>query len=602
VGASEDYSAGDRPKKQGENTMTNMSGADAIVATLKAYQVEVAFGFIGHSTHQIAQAMSESGIPTVNPATELGGAYMAVAYNYLRNAPAAVGLWHTVGSLFIPPALQEATSSRIPSVHLGFNSDSRLSHRDGLQQVPAAMMESVTRFNARVERADKLPELIHRAFQTAQGIPAGAAYLDIPFDLTSDRATAVVPKGWKVPRARAAPHREQVREASQLIRSARRPVVLLGGGAVRSGAGKSIAELLDVLGIPFVTTTTAQGLLPDTHPLSLGTAGMAGWTSANDALKEADLLLVLGSRLADWGISQGFTVRLPRLIQVDTDPARLGEFYFPDLSIVADVDAFAAALVADLRSSTQGQSLDRGRWDEHVAICKKRKQDWLEFLSEAGKDDRFPVSPWRIMAELRAAMSEDDIIVSDIGNHSWWVLQGILVRKPRKILMSFGEGLLGSAVPMGIGAKLAQPTSNVFVATGDGAVQYHLNELRVAVERGAPIIIVVFNDGRYGANDMMMRGKFGRASWTQFKNPNYVKIAEAYGAAGERIETAGAIRPALERAASSGKPYVIDIPISTEVPFVDNHISGPVFMLDGRDIPKDVSGSLLAGEGGHASK
>ncbi len=573
--------------------MTMMSGAEAIAETLKRYGVELAIGFIGHSTHAIARATSERDIQTVNPATELGGAYMMVAYNYLRNAPAAVGLWHTVGSYLIPGALAEATSSRIPAVNIGFNSDSKLTARDGLQQVTSSMLGAVTRFNARAERLDKIPELLHRAFQTAEGAPAGATYVDIPFDLTFNRGAAVIPQGKPKEPSLPAPSSEDVRAAAQMLRSAKRPLLLIGGGAVRSGAGPEIRELVERMGLPFITTTTAQGVIPDSHPLSLGSAGMAGWKCANEALAEADLVLVLGSRLADWGISQGFTVQLPPAIQVDVDVARLGEFYRPEISILSDVKMFVSALAAQILPNEDLPS----KWEAFRSRNQARKTEWLAAVEEAGQDDQFPMNPWRVMAELRKAISSHDIIVSDIGNHSWWVLQGVYLDEPKRLLMSFGEGMLGSAIPMGIGAKLAERDATVFVATGDGAAQYHLNELRVAAEHNAPVVVVVFNDGRYGANDMMMKGKWGEAAWTEFSNPDYVQIAKSYGADGERIESVADLGPALLRAKKSQTAYVIDVPLSREGAFLNNNASGPLFVLDGRDIPSDNSGALTTGQG-----
>jgi acetolactate synthase I/II/III large subunit len=583
--------------EQGEmNNMTRVSGADAIVETLKEYGTEIVFGFIGHSTHEVANALAKSGLRTVNPATELGGAYMAIAYNYLRNAPAAVGIWHTVGSLLIPPALQEANSTRIPSVHLGLNSDSRLTHRDGLQQVPSKMFDAVTRFNARVERVDKLGEIIHRAFQAAQGFPAGATYVDIPFDLTADRSEIVIPRGWKAPRLRVAPNAEAVSETARLLRAAQRPLFVIGGGAFCSEAGSEILRLVELLGIPFVTTSTAQGIIPETHALSLGTAGMAGWTCANDALQEADLIIVLGSRLSDWGIAQGFTAKLAAtMVQVDLDVARLGEFYFPTLPVVADVRDFTTALTEAFTDAADVAALRNAR-SAYRAVAAKRKSEWVALIGAHHTDDQFPINPWRIMSELRAFMSADDILVGDIGRHSWYALQGTMMEKPRRMLMSFGEGVLGSAVPMGIGAKLANPQSTVVVATGDGAAQYHMNELRVAAEHDAPIVIVIFNNDQYDANEQMMCGKYGKGSWTTFKNPDYVQIARAYGGDGERIERAADIGSALRRAKASGKAYVINVPISTSIPLVDNHASGAIFMIGGRDIPADTSGTLMAGE------
>lgn len=572
-----------------------ISGAKQIVDTLKNYGTEIVFGFIGHTTHEIAHTLSQSDIRVVNPASELGGAYMAIAFNYLRNAPAAVGIWHTVGSLLIPPALQEATSSRIPFVNLGLNADSRVAGRDALQQVPYLTFAPVSRYAARAERVDKLGELVHLAFQAAQRMPAGAAYVDIPLDLTVDRSPVAAPPALAAPRLRPGPDAEDVARTVALLQSAHKPVMVVGGGAVMSDAGDEIRALAEMIGMPVVTTSTAQGIVDETHPLSLGTSGGWGTTCANDALREADVVLVLGSRLTDWGISQGYTAAMAsRLIQVDIDPARLGEFYFPELSVVADIKAFAAALMAALEGPVAAGMREAS--GPRLARLADEKAAWRAFIDGQGRDDQFPANPWRIMGEIRQFLGEDDIVVGDIGNHSSWVLQGVLCRKPRKTLMSFGEGVLGSAVPMGIGAKLAHPDATVVVATGDGAVQYHLNELRVAVEHDAPVIIVIFNNGQYDANEQMMRMQFGAASWTRFRNPDYVQIARAYGGDGEAIASADEIGPALQRARGSGVPYIIEVPITTDVHLVNNNATGPLFMMEGRDIPADMSGTRVVGE------
>lgn len=577
--------------------MDKITGARAIVATLQECDTELVVGFIGHSTHEVARELEGSGIRVVNPATELGGAYMTLAFNYLRGRSASVGVWHTVGSLLLPPALREATSSRIPSLHIGLNADSRLRHREGLQQVPAEVFEKVTRLTARVERVDTIPDALLKAYQAAHGIPAGATYVDVPFDLTADRAMVQVPKRPPAPVRRSRPYAEDTQRLLDLLCRAERPVLVVGGGAVSSGAGAEIARLAELLSVPVVTTTTAQGIVPEDHPLVLGTSGQAGWTCANDTLAEADLALVLGSRLSDWGISQGFTSRMPTLVQVDLDPARLGEMYHPEFSLVADVRGVVAAVVELAESPEHAARVAAARADrsELLALAAERKRAWRAFVDEAGRDDRFPVSPWRMMAQVRALLGEDDILVSDIGNHTSWSLQGTVLRKPRRMLLSFGEAVLGSAIPLGIGAQLAEPDATVVVATGDGAAQYHLNELRVAVEHDLPVIFLVLDNGGYDANHKMMTGKFGSSAWSRFTNPDYAQIARAYGAQGERIESADQLTAALNRARAARAPYVIHLPIDPEVTLVDNHVSGPAFLLEGRDIPADESGTLPVG-------
>lgn len=577
--------------------MSIKRGADAIVETLKENGTELVFGYIGHSTHELADAVGKAGLRTINPATELGGAYMLNAYNYLKGRPAATGIWHTVGALLLHPALMEARSSRIPSVHLGLNGDSRLRGRDGaLQQVPSETFVPVTRSTERVERIDKLGEAVHKAFHMAQGVPAGPAYLDIPFDLTVDRAEIVIPPGLGGAAAHPEPADADVREAAERLVAAKRPVIIVGGGVVRGDAGDEVRAIAELAGIPFVTSSTAQGVISEEHPLCMGTTGLWGWRSANEALGEADFALIIGSRLSDWGVAQGYIANLPsKIVQVDTDPAELGEFYFPGLAIVADAKAFARKLLAVL-PETKGFEQVPFESRKTVQWAMERKQSWQDWIAEAGENDGFPLSMWRVMRDVRELLGPDDILVSDIGGHSIPVMTGAIMRKPRRLLLSFGEGVLGSSFPMGIGAKLAEPSSKVVVATGDGGLQYHFNEMRVAMAENLPLVVLVFNNGTYGANDGMMKAWYGASQWSEFENPDWVALARAYGADGERIEQVADLRSALQRGLASDKPYVIDIPVDPTEGFPENGAVGPAFLLKGREIPADVNGGLIAGE------
>ena len=576
--------------------MSVKRGADVVVESIKAYGADLIAGFIGHTTHEVADAVGKAGIRTINPATELGGSYMLNAYNYLKNRPAGVGIWHNVGSLLIHPALMEARSSRIPVVHFGLNSDGRLSGRDGaIQQVPVAAFAPVTRFSQRVERVDKLGEAIHEAFHAAQGVPSGSAYLDVPFDLTVDKCEAVVPQGYKMADAAVWASVDSVRKATEELLAAKRPIIVVGGGVARNDGGAAVQALAELAGIPFVTTTTAQGVISEEHPLSMGPVGMCGWRCANETLAEADFALVLGSRLADWGVAQGFIAKIPPMVQVDTDPAQLGRFYFSRLSIVADAGTFARQLLEVLAHHKAFVAVpfqDR----EIVRRASERKKAWRHWVDSKGENYQFPLSKWRVVRELRSILGPEDIVVTDIGAHSGPLMCGAIMRKPRRLLLSFGEGILGSGFPMGIGAKLAEPSRTVVVGTGDGSFQYHFNELRVAVEQKLPMIVLIFNDGVYGANDGMMKHWYGAAQWTQFTNPNWVGIAKAYGAEGERIEHTDELGAALRRGKAANKPYVIDIPVDPMEGPPEVGAVGPAFLLKPRVIPPDINGSLLAGE------
>ena len=577
-------------------------GADLIIEAIEEYGTEQVFGFIGHTSHYVADAIRKShlGRGVVNPATELGGAWMVNGYNYIKDRSAAVGMWHCVGNLLLHPALQEARNGRIASVHIGLNSDGRLAGRaEAAQQVPWQSFVPIARSTQRVERLDKVGEAIHEAFRVAQGHPAGPAYVDIPFDLTSDRIDdrALVPRGSVSPKSAPRACGEDVRQAAAQLVAAKNPAILTGGGVARCRGGAALLKLAEMAGVPVITTSTGAGVFPETHALAMGSAGFCGWKSANDMLAAADFALVLGSRLADWGIAQGYITKMPRFVHVDADPAVLGSFYFPVLSIVADAKMFMEQLL-EVLPGTPGFKPLRFEERENCRKAGELRKAWNAWLGEQERGQGMPASMFRVMAEVRKVQRPEDIIVSDIGNHTLPVFGGAILQRPRRLLTSMAEGILGCAFPMALGAQLAEPGSRVFVAAGDGALYYHFNELRVAVEHKLPIIAMVFRNDAYGANWTFMKHQFGQNNWSEFKNPDWVGIAKAFGAHGELIRDAGDIGPALQRAIDSGKPALIEIPVSKTQGMGSDPVGGvgPNLLLTGRDIPVDTAGAMYPGE------
>lgn len=572
--------------------MSVMNGAQAVIRTLEEYDAELVVGYIGHSTHELADTLiHDSNLRAVHPVTELAGAHIVNAYNFLRGRPAAVGLWHTCGSLLVTGGMYEGIVSRIPSVHLGLNVDGSFKGREGIQEMPnEEVFRPLTRYTERAERPDKLPEAVHRAFQRAQGAPNGPTFVDIPFDITIDEAEMTIPRGWKPPARRVAADASEIERAAALLLGAQRPVMLIGGGAVTSGAEEEVRELAELTGVPVTTTYTAQGILPEDHQLALGTSGTLGWPCANEVTTAADVVLVVGSRIADWGYAQAYAGALDgELIQIDTDADQLGAFYVPEISLLADAKTALRQLIDAVRASGQhvDEPFEERSW--YAANTEAKDRFMAEMDRRAGSDET-PLSPWRVMRDVQSQLGEDDIIVTDTGNNSGWVFQGTISRKPHRLLLSFGAGVLGAGFPMGIGAKLAEPDSNVVVALGDGGFQYATNEIATALRYDLPITVVVFNDGHYGANDGFQKGLYGRTSWTELNNPDYVALAKAYGADGERVDDPAQMAAAVKRGIDSKTVYVIDVPISTEHGYPATGV-GPTIRWEPRRWPADVVGT-----------
>lgn len=577
--------------------MPIMTGARAMVETMTEYDTELVVGYIGHCTHELADALT--GHPTIRsfpPATEYGGGSIVNGYNYVKGRPAALAAWHSVGSFVASGPIFEAQIGRIPSIHLGFNVDGTMKDREAMQEMPNhEVFRNITKFSTRVERPDKLPEALHKAFQLAQVGRLGPAFIDIPFDITIDEADMVIPRGWKAPSVRQTADPADVEQILDLLLQAERPVLLVGGGGARSGAGPEVLALAEALALPVATSSTAMGILPEDHPLSLGLCGTIGWPIANEAIRTADVVLVAGSRLSDWGYAQAWAADLPgRLIHIDNDPEQIGAFYFPELGIVGDVKAVLGQLV-DAVQRRGAHAVASNVLEARRARTSEQRESWLGILRERWASDEFPMSPWRVVHDVQAQLDDDDIIVVDAGSNTSWVFQGTVVRKPYTLLAPFGVGNLGTAFPMGIGAKLAAPDSKVVVMTGDGGFHYTFNEMSTAVREDIPVVAVVFNNGYYGSNLGFMNTLYGHAEWVKLANPDFAAIARAYGGYGETVSSADEVGPAVQRAFESGLPAIIDVPINPDYGYSATG-AGPTIRWEPRLWPGDPTGAKRPGK------
>lgn len=579
-----------------------MRGADAILDTLEAGGTELLVGYIGHTTQEVADATRErTGMRTLYPATELAGAHLINGYNYVQGRAAAAGLWHTCGTLLIPGGLYEGMFSRIPSVHLGFNVDGAFKGRESMQELSnVELLAPLTRYSTRVERPDKLPETINRAMQRAHGTPAGPVFVDIPFDLTVDMAEMEIPHGWSAPGTRGGATPEQVRAVVQLLVSAERPALIIGGGAVTSGADAEVRELAELVGVPVTTTFTSQGILPESHPLSLGSSGPIGWPCAKDWIAGADVVIAVGSRMSEWGYPNSYTAKLPgKFVHVDTDPNQLGNFYFPEVGIIGDARTVLRQLIEAVKQDPAFVSMHYEQRSQFGAISEA-KQKWVEETKARAVVDDSPISPWRVVSAIEGALSPDDYIVSDAGNNTGWIFQGTTAERSRRLVTTFGAGVLGAGLPMALGVKLARPEANVVVGVGDGGFSYSYNEIALALRENIPVTVVVFNDSALGANKGFMNHLYGQPSWTALNNPDFTALARAYGADGERVEEAGDLDAAVKRGVNSGTLYVIDVPISESYEYPSTGPGGTV-RWPPRTWPADAIGTRAPGRFDHVA-
>jgi len=345
-----------------------------------------------------------------------------------------------------------------------------------------------------------------------------------------------------------------------MIAEAERPVIFAGGGVVASGACSEVLMLAELLGAPVVTTLLGKGVVPETHPLCLGMIGMHGSRLTNRAVIECDLMLAVGVRFDDraTGNVQSFAPKA-RIIHIDVDASEIGKNVRVDLPIVAGVKETLTSIYKNLAASKE--KLKKTAWGERINQLKKELPE-EDNQSQGGS----VVTPPLIVRTVMKVLGEDDIVTTEVGQCQMWTAQYLKVRKPRMLITSGGLGTMGFGFPAAIGAKVAKPSSVVVDMAGDGSFLMNCNQLATAVEEDIPVVVVVFNNRYLGMVRQWQELFFGKRYSATYlgETPNFVKLAEAFGAHGWFVERVSELEPALREAVKCGKPAVVDVQIPKE--------------------------------------
>jgi acetolactate synthase-1/2/3 large subunit len=398
---------------------------------------------------------------------------------------------------------------------------------------------------------DRIPASIHEAMrQMAVGRPR-PTYIEIPWDTVAGKTDVefAVPEKFLPLK----PDQKDVRKATELLISAKKPLIWAGGGAISANAHKELRALAEALGSPVATTAEGKGAIPETHPLSLEGA-YYGFGAVRGATLKADVILAVGTRLT-WQMRPG-TAPIPpqRLIHLDADPCVFGKNYPAEVGIGADAKEGLLSILREI----DGKAIPKNRWSPtELEECRENHRIWLQAQAPRQCD-------W--IGKIRRAAGEDAILVSGITNVGYWCNLAYPVSRPRTYLTSSYFATLGYAFPTALGAKLAAPDRPVVCVTGDGGFLYACGELATAVHYGINVVTIVFNDQSFGSTKSdQQRNYHGRIVETDLTNPDFVKFAEAFGAKGVRTNPENLDR-ALREALDAKQPVVIEVPIPTLVP------------------------------------
>jgi acetolactate synthase I/II/III large subunit len=536
-----------------EGTMAHSSPATAelIVECLENEGVTHVFGIPGEENILLIEALSKSSIKYVLTRHEQGAAFMAETYGRLTGKAGVCSATLGPGAINLLLGVADATTNSTPvvalSAQVGMARSFKESHQ-GVDLVP--MFDPVTKWSSLTATPGSVPEMIRKAFKLAQSERPGAVYLAVPEDVEAAPAPeGLRPLRLNIPHADD-PSAEQVRRAAQILREARNPVVLAGHGAARAGASEALIRFAQALSIPVATTFHGKGVFPDDHPLALGTVGFMRHDYVNFGFDTADVIVAVGYELQEFNPVRINPRGDTKIIHVHRFPAEVDAHY--------DV---AVGLTAEISHSLDALSAVVWRTAAPAAGGERIKELLAAELARGQADDRFPLAPARIVADTRAALGREDIVLVDTGALKMWMARLYPTYAPDTCLISNGLSTMAWTVPGAVGAKIAKPEARVLVATGDGAFLMNSQEIETALRLDLPLVILVWVDDAYGLISWKMDLEIGHNVDTRFGNPDFVAYAESFGGKGYRITAADELLPTLKQALADETVSVIACPV-----------------------------------------
>ncbi len=539
-------------------THPSRTGGQILVDALHIHGVDTAFGVPGESYLDVLDALHDSDIRFVINRQEGGAAFMAEAYGKMTGKPGICfvtrGPGATNASIGVHTAYQDSTPMILFIGQVG----SDFIDREAFQEIDyRRMYGQMAKWVTQIDRADRIPEYIARAFQVATSGRPGPVVLALPEDMLITKAAVADARRYQP--VQAAPSGEQIAQLRAMLQEARRPIVLLGGGSWSDQACADLARFAEANRLPVGCTFRFQDLMDNAHPNYVGDVGIGINPKLAARVKEADLVIAIGPRLGEMTTSGYSLLSSPvprqKLVHIHADPDELGSVYQGELMIASGAPQVCAMLAAMA-------PVDSSAWADTVEEARAELAAWQAqppIFAQGGA----PLDLWQVVQELMAQAPRDTIITNGAGNYATWAHRFYRYGGKRTQLAPT-NGAMGYAVPAGVAAKIIDPKRTVVTFAGDGEFMMTGQELATAVQYGAGVIILVFNNNMFGTIRMHQERDYpGRVSGTTLHNPDFAALARAYGGHGEVVEKteefAPAFQRALEHANGKGMPAVIEL-------------------------------------------
>ena len=549
--------------------MVEMIGAKALITSLEKEGVDIVFGLPGGANLPIYDELVDANFRHILVRHEQAAAHMADGYARIKRKAGVCMATSGPGATNLITGIATAHADSIPMVAITGQVPVAMIGKDAFQETDIiGIANPCTKYAFQPRKAVEIPEVIKKAFYITESGRPGPVLVDIPKDVQQEKAEIQFPDLIKVRGYKPAfdPDLSQIEKAMALIMKAEKPIIMAGGGVILSGAFHELQALAEILMCPVVTTFKGKGAFPENHSLAMGPIGMHGHAEANKIIIEADCIIAIGARFSDRSVGRfdefgkGMSI-----IHLDVDPAEIGKNKSVDVAVVGDVKSSLRTLVKML--TTKGM-----RKDPDNSWLKRRKE-LIEYYTSTIKDYSREITAKKTLKKLRELLPSEAIVTTEVGQCQMWASLHFDVITPGTFFSSTGLGTMGFGFPASIGAKAAKPGVPVVDIAGDGSFNMTENSLAVSVLEKLPVIVFLLNNYMLGMVAQWQRTFYNRRYMGVQQNrcPDYVKLAESYGAQGMRVQSINELDKAIKAGLSSDVATVIDIPIDPEedvYPFV----------------------------------
>lgn len=530
-----------------------MKASDLFVKCLEAEGVEFIFGVPGEENADLMISLETSPIRFILCRHEQAAAFMADVYGRLTGRAGVCLATLGPGATNLVTGVANGNMDRSPMVVITGQGGTQRLHKESHQAMDIVdMFKPLTKWADMVQHQDNIPEMVRKAFKLAECEKPGACLIELPEDIAELEAEGIpIPP---VPTRRPGPDPKALVDAVGLIRAAKNPVILAGNGCVRKRSSEQLCRFASRTGVGVVNTFMGKGAIPRSSEHSLFTIGLQARDHVSCVMDEADLVIAIGYDLVEYDPMRWNQGNAKKILHIDFLPAEVDDQYRADVELVGDIANCLHGLIEALGD------LDEPLFD--ISRHAKRRAEMIADFDNHNDDETTgTIRPQKALADCRAVLGPNDLLLSDVGAHKMWVARQYHCDEPNTCLIPNGFCSMGFALPGAISAKLIHPDRRVIAVCGDAGFLMNIQDFETAVRYKAPIVCLVWEDFAYGLIEWKQETNFGRHVDLSFGNPDFVKLAEAFGGYGAYVDKSADLKPALEAAFASGKPSIVAMPV-----------------------------------------